>query len=92
MERYDTLDNLHKELKAKERVEELYAGKEGEGDAAAAVVADGGAEEDDAKIQDEEDAGGSERLGERLVHRVEQPAYPCLSSLATMLVTQSIDT
>jgi pre-mRNA-processing factor SLU7 len=57
VERYETLDTLHKELKAKERVEELYAGKEGDAVVAAAAAADGGPEEDDAKIQDEEDAG-----------------------------------
>lgn len=55
MERYEALEALHKEMKAKERVEALYA--QGAKEEAAAAAAAAGEDVDEAKIQDEEDAG-----------------------------------
>jgi hypothetical protein len=55
VERYEALEALHKEMKAKERVEALYA--QGAKEEAAAAAAAAGEDVDEAKIQDEEDAG-----------------------------------
>lgn len=65
VEKYEQVEALRQELKAKEQVEELYKqGKAAEAAAAAAAVAAAAAAEaaaaggpDDAKIADDEDAG-----------------------------------
>jgi hypothetical protein len=61
--RYEQVEAIRQELKAREQVEALYQqGKEAEAAAAAAAASDAAAAEgqgpDDAKIADDEDAGG----------------------------------
>lgn len=59
VERYEAVEALRQEAKAREQVEQLYAAGRAQeaADAAAAAAGDGGGGGDDAKIADEEDAG-----------------------------------